>query len=185
MSVTGADMSLLRMVAGPMWWLLADAIVSDDGIQAAIQIRSGGNFGSGRGWGRYAVETHGIDIYRQQTGAVVTVTWATIRDLRDQTAPSALDRLAAASRLAKGGPRYRVMTLPLHLRPESLDPSLTAQEVADQRAAVREQWDREIYQPFLAHRRAASDALAAAFDDVLRTDEPMDLLEILAAGDAA
>lgn len=185
MSVTRSDLSLLRMVSGPMWWLLADAIVSDDGIRAAVQVRSGGNFGVGRGWGRYAVETHGIDVYRQQTGTVVTVMWATIRDLRSQTTAGALGRLAAASRLAKSGPRYRIETWPPHLRPESLDPSLTEREVADQRRAIGERWEREVHQPYLAHRQAAADALAAAFDEVLRTDEPMDILEILASWEAA
>lgn len=185
MSAARSDLSLLRMVSGPMWWLLADAIVSDDGIRAAIQVRSGGNFGVGRGLGRYAVETHGIDVYRQQTGTVVTVTWATVRDLRSKTSAGALDRLAAASRLAKSGPRYRIEMWPPHLRPDSLDPSLTEQQVADERRAIHEQWDIEVHQPYLTHRRAATDALAAAFDEVLRTDEPMDLLEILAAGDAA
>lgn len=185
MSATRADRALLRMVCGSSWWLMADAIGSDDGIRFAIQGRPGGNFGSGSMWGRYVVEPHGIDIYQQSTGVTATVTWTAVRDIRRSATSAALDRLAAASRLAKSGPRYTIPHWPVPLRPESLDPTLTPEQIAEQRAAVDERWEREVHAPFLAARKTASDALAAAFDEVLADSEPMDLLEIMAAAGAA
>jgi hypothetical protein len=163
--------ALLRLVAGPMWWVLADAICSDAGIDTAVRGRSGGSFGVGRAWGRYAVEPHGIDIYRQATGDTVTVTWGQVRGIRRAASPTVLGELAAASALVKSGPTWRLPVLPYHLRPEGRDPAMTDSALRAARDAVHARWKTEVDDPFQAWRHESQARLAAAFTAVL-VDEP-------------
>jgi hypothetical protein len=183
-----ADRDLLRLVAPQHGRALAAVIASEEGVTKYVALGFGGSFGSGSTWGTFSMEKDGLHIYQQGDGSRRTVPWSVIREVRSSTPQAMLAELVGVEHLYTQGPRYRLHTLPVHLRPESPERDrLTREQWTAACAEVEAAWRREVFVPFWEHRSRADarcrTALVAVLDPA--TDEPGDLLDMLAALEGA
>ncbi len=179
------DLALLRLVAPSLGCCLAEAIVSDAGIDRCVTVGFGGSFGSGRTWGRVGCARRGIEVYQQHDHSTALVPWSAVRAVRAAAPVGLLAELAAAVEFYAAGPRYRPDYLPANLCPEHPQcQAMSREDLATARAAVHDAWERDVADPFWRHYRIATTRLQAALAEVLaptEADEPADLLEMLAA----
>jgi hypothetical protein len=184
-SCTAQHRALLGLAAPALGRSLSEAVLSDAGIVRCASLAFGGNFGAGLTWGHASCGRAGVEVYQQRDGSTALVPWSTVRAVRDQAPAGALAELASAVEFYAAGPRYRGYTLPAHLRPESPEcRAMAPAALAAARAEVHDVWRRDVDVPFRDYYDRASARLQAALTTVLTlptNDEPVDLLEMLAA----